>query len=479
MGDTSTRKKGIAAGPVALISALLGIGSSLFSPFLVTGVVGAVAGMLVLLVTWPGGAIWLLIVSASMNRVEVEVAGATIRPEHLAIVASGVCFLAMVAVRRIRLRLELGDFLLWGWLAVNLVSSLLNAISPIQSLKRVALLFLILVLYTIVRNIATTGSTLQRIVKVLLFVSAAEAAYALAAWAASAAFRTGLDLGVQRSPVTGDISPYGTILEGNLLGSYTMAASLVLLSLFLAQSTFINRRLVGLGLLLCFAGLVASMARGAWLGFAVGALFVGVMFLKGRRARVVLASVGIVFGVLVAITMAYGLPVANETTMGQRIQSLGNLADDPTGTERLYVLQRAVDDLGEHPIAGWGTGAYADRYYYSSLKLGAWLMNLPIHVLYDTGITGALLFFTFLGWSFVRGVRGFARAPSGPGSELTLGLLGAFVGLMVAFQFSEATWLAYPWLYFGLLNASRRRSAIGEGAEPSRLPRPGALPVRV
>jgi hypothetical protein len=46
---------------------------------------------------------------------------------------------------------------------------------------------------------------------------------------------------------------------------------------------------------------------------------------------------------------------------------------------------------------------------------------------------------------------------------ITLGLLGAFAALLMAFQVTEGSWLAFPWVYVGLLAGAGNMGARSAG----------------
>ena len=78
--------------------------------------------------------------------------------------------------------------------------------------------------------------------------------------------------------------------------------------------------------------------------------------------------------------------------------------------------------------------------------------NLELHLLYDSGALGLALALAGLAVIARGAVGALRRAPvAGPDRAVILGLLAAGAALLVAYQATEGTWLAYTWIYAGLL----------------------------
>jgi O-antigen ligase len=124
---------------------------------------------------------------------------------------------------------------------------------------------------------------------------------------------------------------------------------------------------------------------------------------------------------------------------------------DPSVRARFDSLQDAWPGIEAHPILGNGAGSFAVGHQDSKGNPG-WLPNLESHVLYDSGLIGLAC--------WLGGVAGLIWASGrvllrGKETEefqwTTLGLLGALAALLMAFQVTEGSWLAFPWVYVGLL----------------------------
>jgi O-antigen ligase len=124
--------------------------------------------------------------------------------------------------------------------------------------------------------------------------------------------------------------------------------------------------------------------------------------------------------------------------------------------ERLDTYAKALDGIAVHPWIGNGTGSFGQRYVYLSVDQPAWVGNLELHLLYDTGLLGLLAFFGCLGATGWAVVHAYRRSTDPEWRALLLALGAGMVVLLIAYQATEATWLAFTWVHLGLLRAAGR-----------------------
>jgi O-antigen ligase len=239
------------------------------------------------------------------------------------------------------------------------------------------------------------------------------------------------------------------MLEANVFGSLS-GASLVLGfgCLAVSASNRSRRALIG-GLVVLSVACVLSLSRGAWVGCLAG---LAVLFLY--RVDIRHRAPAVVMAILVAGT---GLVVLGTSSppVSARLSTFGDLLNgqvDGNLQERIYTYAIAVTDWQQHPLFGLGAGSLGQLHDYSTQALPAWVGNLEIHALHDAGIVGlGALLFCLGGIAFLVHKRWRDAAMEERALKGVLGgLLGAMVSLIVSFQATEATWLAYSWVFFGL-----------------------------
>jgi len=164
--------------------------------------------------------------------------------------------------------------------------------------------------------------------------------------------------------------------------------------------------------------------------------------------------------VLAPVLMFSNTPFLDEagTYVQQRLTTLNpdTILNDGTVAERLDTYAKALDGIALHPWIGNGTGGFGQRYVYRSINEAAWVGNLELHLLYDTGLLGLLAFGGFLAATAWETLRAYRRTRDAWGRGLLLGLSAGLLVLLVAYQATEATWLAFTWVHLGLLRAASR-----------------------
>lgn len=417
----------------------------------------AALGLTIVVLTWPASGLWVLILAASANRYELAIGGLSVYAEYLALVVVGALLAVDVLTGRRRWRWPPTLWPLLAWLVCGLVASLMHAPDTLNSLVLWTKLIIVVSIYLVTVNLAQTR--VAQAVSVQMVAGAGVAAFGLLTVVAWQRFH--LDLGVVFK-TDGGIVPTGSQWEPNIFGSYCLAVALLALPLSVATQPRRSALVSWLALLLGLGGLIASLTRTAWIGFAVaGAL--GLAAWAWRRPWLALAAgagLGLAGLCLVAVLgwsdLRFLLPQVDLSSSGalaQRLATFANLTTDGNVWVRQQILRHALSVWQEHPWIGWGIGAYSQVYYYPNANATSWIPNLIVHQLYNTGILGLgsfLLALALAGW---RGFQAWRQA-HGRARAMLGGLLLALVGLFVAFQATEASWLAYFWIYLGLLEAA-------------------------
>jgi hypothetical protein len=328
------------------------------------------------------------------------------------------------------------------------------------------------------------------------------------------AFRAGYDLGIQVNPHTLDATATGTFHEANLFGSAMLVIGLTGIGL-LALGTR-PRRLYWLAALTGLLGVQVSLTRTAWIAFMAGLLLLGAVVVVrhwrlsqpapigaalhplgtlavatlvgtallwvGNDANdpVTVPTVGTVVGSTSATTASSSTPAPSAAPaptldpivagtpgsgavpiptpvvpdVGRRVSSIADV-DDPSIRVRMAVIRRALRDWREHPVAGTGVGSFGQQYVTTS-QTRAWISNMPVRVLHDSGIVGLTLFGAALLALAWRSVPLALRPRGGDTEALALALTVAIGSMFIAFLATEGLQLAWYWLSFGLFAAATR-----------------------
>lgn len=416
-------------------------------------------------------ALGVLLVAVTLGRYSWNIAGYNVKLEHIAIACVLIATLVVRLAgdrRRNLIRLSSLLPLLWTlpYLGVLALSSVVNSPDAATSLRHTAMLALVMSGAWLVYILTGPPERFRLAVWMLVGLGLLEAAVTYVALVASS---LGLTFGTQVG-IAGITVPYGTLWEPNILGSFLAGAGTILLSRLVLSGLGrrdVYRLVVGLVLLLSALGL--SLARASWIGFAVGSLTVLFCYAWVQRRKLLQIAIPwrrvframeiAALGTLLMLGVVAPLAFPN-TFQGIFVRldfRYFSIEKDPSVQARVTSFQGAMEGIAAHPIIGNGTGSYGIEHVGEHGEPG-WIGNLELHTMYDGGVVGLALLLGGLGLLIRRAWRAATSSlpHATPETESRvradiIGLLGATVALLVAFQATEGTWLGYSWVYFGLL----------------------------
>jgi oligosaccharide repeat unit polymerase len=379
-----------------------------------------------------------------MPRYFVEISGWNARPEHFAAAVVSVAVAVWLLRHKREMRLEKLDYWVVAYVAINYASSAFGSSVPSATLRWALMSNLAILPYFLIRLLIRDLETLGRAFRILLSVGIAESAYGILCYASHHVLGTvgGMDIGVY----SGNFAvPYGSLFEPNLFGAYTACSAVLFLALYLCEGQH------RFGFLVCF--LVALLAT--VLSFSRGALFAFVVALgwvfwkahplkKARRNK------------LRTLILAFGLIlVMAASVMGGGLQErFGNLYQEGLGDEttmwRLVMISGALQEVPEHPLLGSGTNSFGFSFDLGGKAgQGAWVANVTVRILHDTGLLGLAVLVGFL-ISLWRRIRRRLREQNSQVPMLVALSAGALL-YGISFQSTDGTVLAFCWVHLGLL----------------------------
>jgi O-antigen ligase len=195
-------------------------------------------------------------------------------------------------------------------------------------------------------------------------------------------------------------------------------------------------------------GVIASFARGAWIGVAVALALVAII----ARNRAMLAGLGIAF-----VAGVVALPFVNVT----RITSMFDFnTEDNTGVARAKIWTAALRIIGDHPFTGIGQ----DQFLYQDPKYGVpqlrffttshphnWVLDFWLRL----GLPGLLWLIATLVYFFRQTLQLWGHLRGTALGALVLGLTASMIdftlhGLLDMAYFTMDSALTF-WLTFGLV----------------------------
>ncbi len=447
--------------PWAVASAGLGTAAA-GSPTLAVG-----AGAAGAIATLPWALLFAtLVVVSSVQRWTYTVRGLTFRPDEL---VAAVFAIRAFAVEK-RFRLGRPEWLLAGFLAVQVVSSKLHSLDVRESLRATALLGFGALAY--LGTYATTYDRRRLLVatRVLLAMLAVGAFIGIAALAAY--YAVGTIWGVTRLDTLGGFpASMGIAYEHDIFGSTCAAGVIAFLILWREPNPILPPRVCAAAFWLCAVGTLLSLARGAWV--ALVAAFV-VWFVSGRaaaidttkRSTVSLARAGVALAAAVAAALFWvgagqqASEVGRSTVSAVR-QQAGNVLNlsASTGAHRLNAWKTALREVRSSPLLGLGTNSYGQRHFEMTQNgpLPAFLGNWAIRSLYDSGVVGLALLTAFLAYLVWPGRN--VIAATGDLAPVARALTFAALALVIAYLATDALLLVWPWILLGLVRSARSQLA--------------------
>ncbi len=414
---------------------------------------GIGTGGLFLIGFWPLSGVAMLIITALLTRYRFDVGPVSIRPEHVAAVVVGLVGLSQWLVWRGRLRVPASVGLALAWWACNLVAAVFFAPVVRPVLQHAARIGACVVTLFLMVNLISDRRRWWQALWLFLGAGLAEAAFGVLA---RGLFPFGINLGVQVSWNFTEPIPYGTFQEGNLFGSHTATWTLTLLAL--GPGIPRSRRPLWLGgLLVLVVALYLSLSRAAWLTFFFGVLLVWIVWRPAawhRLNRLLIGTLTAPFLMVLVLGMALLLPAS--WPLVNRLQSFLRLSEDPTFSARLQDWALAWNDWLQQPLLGWGPGSFYEL--HGLLRANpAWISNLTLRLLQETGVIGLAVFAAFVLTLLVPALK-VAEQRAAPAEAAALrGLVIAYAVLIgLAYQSTDGIWLTASWVHAGLIAAGTR-----------------------
>ncbi len=347
-----------------------------------------------------------------------------------------------------------------AYLAANALATLTSD-DPARGVSLDLITLDLAILYGALLVYLTTSARLLWGVRVWLGVAAVEAGIGLLAFALYLGAHTVVP-GVQLDPNSNNAPlVYGTLYEGNIFGSYMSAAFLIALAL-VAEETVRRKSFLYVVLAATAVGLLVSGTRSAWGATVVGAIAL-LLLLRlgrgGRRSRLLLRLVGglVAVGLVVGVGLAV-LPSSVTGVFGARAQGLLNFGSG-SGYGRVLLYREALTEWQGHPLLGLGPGSFAYKLSGDTSTSAAWLPNLTLLALHDTGILGLLALLWLFAAFYVISIGALRRAPPGELRAALAGLIAAVTAMLVAFQLTPGFNLGYSWALLALGAAAARAIA--------------------
>ncbi|WNM27806.1 O-antigen ligase family protein [Demequina capsici] len=415
------------------------------------GVVPSIAAFAMLLAAWTAVREWRWQVSVAslwMNGVLLDVGPATLRLSQLGAILLVATALSYPGRGEAPWRRSVGPVaaLACAWLAVELISSIVHAPAPLQSLWVWSQMLVGGLVFVGVAEL--DDGQKKRIARSSVVAGASIVVIGLVSGG------VGLLLGNDLGNVPGFSSDgrlVGLAFEPNIMASSEVLAIVVILSASRWFANWTKWSVVPL-----IAGAAWSGTRAAWLALGCVLLVWALTTQRHRRHfwAFVVAAVATAVAVWVAVTVAWWN--ASPETIPWRLAHLLDFGST-TASYRIQIYSDALSDLSHDAgwILGLGTNSYSQTHLVDTTGTGpAYLSSVLFAVLYAGGIAGLSLFLAALFSAYWLS------------SDRTFTLL-VLCGFLICSMATNALWFAFPYLALAL-SIPRGSRALGRGLLPYR-----------
>jgi hypothetical protein len=442
----------------------------------------------------------LLVSAVSADRFGVRWHGINLRLELIAAVV--LALWAVITSRLAFVRIGLIEWCLAGWLAVSAFSSLVFSPAPRESLRLTLLLVGMVALYGLAVGFIRSRADLVRAAYVWIAVGTIVSAIGIVEAILYTLFDSSAGIAFDGT-AAGNIviiAPRvaSTMWEPNIFASYLLTVWALAFALSLSPGAQTRGRLwalrIAMGIIV--AGIVISTTRVVWVVAPLMMLaMLAVALQRGLAARRMPLSdfvnptlAGIAVGLALATAMSvYDCPATPTSSQAAAVTPGAGAGPPPAASNptqapgcakggsvfmqhahgffaatstssvvgRLKIAQLALKGWLRRPLFGNGSGSYL---YVYGPQGGGWIGNLPLHILFDTGVAGFLLVLIALVAAGRRAIRPLTSAVSAWDTThyVLFGLVAAGLALLVTYEFTDGTWLGFTWVFLGMLVAAGR-----------------------
>ncbi len=386
----------------------------------------------------------------------LQVSGVNVRLEQAVGVALALVGLVYLVLGKIQWRKSRINYVLYSFVAINLLSSVLSQ-EPKSSLFQLANISTSILIYFVVFNFVETRKEYQRFLKAMLIAGFCAMFYGLSLFVLG---MLGFDVpgvNIQVSEIAYGI--YGSMREPNIFGSYSGSMLMIGLTLLFSTeaSPVFARRFAKVFSMVALFALLLSFARAAWVGAFCGVIVL-LLYRKAWSQRFPFRLWGIIGFVLPLLVFLFASGMVPLEFYSYKIQNLFNF-DEGTGKYRALIWVKAWLNFTDHPFLGNGTFSYAYLNVEDAIPGGpegnAWISNLALLVLHDTGVIGFGIF-SWLVWSIFReSIQTIRFAADVALKYQAVAFQVALVLLLVAYQATSAFSYGFTWILIAMIPLSK------------------------
>ncbi len=231
---------------------------------------------------------------------------------------------------------------------------------------------------------------------------------------------------------------YGTFGQPNPFAGYLN----LVLPILVGMALFAGSRWLKFGSWLAAGGIavvmVTTLSRGAWLGFSVALLVMGIVASRRLAVWIWLGLLAVAIAILAAVfgVIPFGATGRVLAAFGLSGVSLDSVtAENFSAVQRLAFWQAGLNMFTNNPVLGVGIGNYIEG--YPKFAAQGWETVLGhahdyyLNMAAETGVIGLAAYLALLGSAFKQVAWSVRAAPPGVWYGVALGLLGSLTALSI------------------------------------------------
>lgn len=251
-----------------------------------------------------------------------------------------------------------------------------------------------------------------------------------------------------------------TALEPLLFANYLLIPICLGSALYLDKKIKINRQWLLLILILLLVNFVLTLSRGAYLGLAVSGLIIAAFYFRHlltlRNTAIFLTVVTIVAMTVIGFIQFSGV---GEAGLGEVQRRMTNIIEDASASHRLTNYRAAWEIYQRSGPFGIGPGNFGPHLegYYNHLPQHGWatVNNQYLETLVETGILGFLSLMLITIVILITSIHAYLRSNDHFLRAMMLGLLAAFIGVLIEYNFFSTLYIMHIWVLVGLIVATQ------------------------
>lgn len=449
-------KKPLYAVGILFLGAMVGLVSAKLSLSLLLSLC-IILLILALAASW-NCSIGMLLFFSTFNRFSVQLAGSAIRPDMF------ICFLAVGSFlfqlyrresdrsRRRLINLNFETVMFTLFISYTFVISIMYSKVYEDSKAGVLQLCFGFLAFIVISQMKRVNlDDIYKFIRYFMAVGIFQATYSLVCliyYNITGQFLFGEKFGGLMSGQTlSSVTMRGTLFEANLFASYVGTCMLILIALLLNKQLKPSFYTIS-GLIILAVALLFGWTRSAWIGFAIGMVFLSFIFpkviLSVKTIYLTLTSLLLLSPLFLYLSAKFDSLSGKSGLLVSKFENIFN-SEEGTGKIRVDVYHFAMQDWRKNPI--FGRGYFSLKQYGDDL----WIGNTVISVLHDSGVIGLALFVILFIPLFLKVILNLFAAESIKDKAYLAGMMSGFILTLFSNNFSPNHTLAIFWVELGLL----------------------------